>query len=210
MLIPIKKYTYLAFKIFLTFLSIFNPKNRILWKEIGRGVKLSRFAHIRDSRLIALENNVRIEDHAKLFPMGGEITVGENTHILPYAMLLGVGGNIVIGAHCTVHPFSILYGSGGLKIGDSVRIAAHTIIVPSNHNFEDPEIPIRMQGIRTEGITIKDDVWIGAGVRILDGVTIGRGSVIGAGAVVTKSVPDYAIVTGVPARVAGWRNKRQI
>jgi acetyltransferase-like isoleucine patch superfamily enzyme len=79
--------------------------------------------------------------------------------------------------------------------------------MPSNHVFEDPKTPIRLQGIRAEGIIIKDDVWLGTGVRVLDGITIGKGSIVGAGAVVTKDVPDYAIVTGVPARVTGWRNK---
>ena len=141
--------------------------------------------------------------------MDAKISIGHNTHILPYAMLLGFGGDIDIGSHCTVHPFCILYGGGGLKIGDSVRIAAHAVITPSNHVFEDPETPIRLQGIRSEGIAIKNDVWIGAGVRILDGVTIGQGSIVGAGAVVTKDVPDYAVVTGVPACVTGWRKNEK-
>jgi acetyltransferase-like isoleucine patch superfamily enzyme len=139
--------------------------------------------------------------------MGGRISIGDNTHILPYAMLLGSGGRIDIGNHCTVHPYCVLYGAGGLKIGDSVRIAAHTVIIPSNHIFENPETLIRLQGIQAEGIIIRDDVWLGTGARVLDGVTIGKGSIVGAGAVVTKDVPDYAIVTGVPARVTGWRNK---
>ncbi|MGD8522335.1 MAG: acyltransferase [Desulfobacterales bacterium] len=139
--------------------------------------------------------------------MGGTISIGDSTHILSYAMLKGFGGNINIGDHCTVHPFCMLCGGGGLKIGNSVRIAAHTVIMPSNHVFEDPKTPIRLQGIRAEGIIIKDDVWLGTGVRVLDGITIGKGSIVGAGAVVTKDVPDYAIVTGVPARVTGWRNK---
>lgn len=204
---PSKKITYYSAKIFLKFLSSISPKNPILWADIGKGINLSRSAHIHDSRAISLGSKVWVESHVTLSPMGGTISIGDSTHILSYAMLKGFGGNINIGDHCTVHPFCMLCGGGGLKIGNSVRIAAHTVIMPSNHVFEDPKTPIRLQGIRAEGIIIKDDVWLGTGVRVLDGITIGKGSIVGAGAVVTKDVPDYAIVTGVPARVTGWRNK---
>ena len=169
------------------------PNNPLLWATIGEGVILGRSIRISNSRDISLGSSVWIEDHVTLSPMGGKISIGDNTHMLPYAMLLGFGGDIDIGSHCTVHPFCILYGGGGLKIGDSVRIAAHAVITPSNHVFEDAETPIRLQGIRSEGIAIKNDVWIGAGVRILDGVTIGQGSIVGAGAVVTKDVPPWKL-----------------
>jgi acetyltransferase-like isoleucine patch superfamily enzyme len=93
----------------------------------------------------------------------------------------------------------------GIEIGNAVRIATQTVMVAANHIFKDPSKQIRLQGIRAKGIKIKDDVWIGAGVRIMDGVVIGKGCVIGAGAVVTKSVPDFAIVAGVPAKIIKWR-----
>jgi acetyltransferase-like isoleucine patch superfamily enzyme len=203
----LKKGFRLIKKLILKFAFLLNPKLSILWADIGKGVSVSRLTKIRDSRAITLGSHVWIEGHANLSPMGGTIRIGDESHILSYAMLLGFGGNIAIGQHCTVHPFCILYGGGGLQIGDSVRIAAHTVIIPANHIFENPEIPIRLQGVRTEGVVIKNDVWIGTGVRVLDGVTVGQGSIISAGAVVTKDVPDYAIVKGVPARVTSWRNK---
>lgn len=189
----------------LKFLFLINPKNPLLWAEIGKGVTLGRSARFNNSRDITLGSRVWIENHAVISPMGGTIKIGDNTHILPYAMLMGLGGSINIGQYCTVHPFCVLYGGGGLKIGDSVRIATHTVIIPANHMFEDPDILIRLQGIKKEGVVIEDNVWIGAGVRVLDGVRIGKGSVVAAGAVVTKNVPDYAIMTGVPARVYGRR-----
>jgi acetyltransferase-like isoleucine patch superfamily enzyme len=116
-------------------------------------------------------------------------------------MLITYGGDIDIGVNCSVNPYCVLYGLGGLKIGDNVRIAAHTVIVPANHTFDDPSIPICRQPETKKGIIIEDDVWIGAGCRILDGVRIGRGSVIGAGSVVTKSIPEMSVAVGVPARV---------
>ena len=132
---------------------------------------------------------------------GGVITIGKNCEIGDYTMLLTYGGNIEIGDECSINPFCVLYGHGGLKIGNKVRIATHTVIIPANHTFEDLDKPIMDQPETRKGIVIGDDVWIGNGVRILDGVKIGNGSIIAAGTVVTKDVPDFAVVAGVPAKI---------
>jgi acetyltransferase-like isoleucine patch superfamily enzyme len=66
-------------------------------------------------------------------------------------------------------------------------------------------MPIRQQGSTSRGIQIEDDVWIGHGCSILDGVVIGRGAIVAAGSVVTKNVPSFAVVGGVPARVLKQR-----
>lgn len=120
-------------------------------------------------------------------------------------MLMAYGESIVVGDRVSINPFSILYGHGGLRIGSDVLIAAHVTIIPANHNFIRPDMRIREQGETRLGITIGDDVWIGTGARILDGVTIGNGSVIAAGAVVRSDVPPYCVVAGVPARSIGTR-----
>ncbi len=133
--------------------------------------------------------------------------IGPYTRIHEQALLLSYGGDIELGENCSVNPFCVLYGLGGLKIGNGVRIATHTVIVPANHGFDDPDTFIFRQAETRKGIVIEDDVWIGSGCRILDGVCIGRGSVIGAGAVVTRSIPAYSIAAGVPARVIGQRGK---
>ena len=79
-------------------------------------------------------------------------------------------------------------------------------IITVNHNTERIDIPMREQGsLPPQKVTICDDVWIGARVIILPGVTIGKGSIIAAGAVVTKNVPEYAVVGGVPAKVIKYR-----
>jgi acetyltransferase-like isoleucine patch superfamily enzyme len=120
-------------------------------------------------------------------------------------LLLPSGGSIRMADDCSVNPYSVLYGHGGLTIGNGVRIAAHCVIVPSNHIIDQPQTPIYQLGTTAEGIHIEDYVWIGCGVRILDGVTIGRNSVIAAGAVVSKSIPPDSIAGGVPAKVIRGR-----
>jgi len=116
-------------------------------------------------------------------------------------MLLTYGGYIEIGDYCNINPFAILYGHGGLKIGNNVLIAAHTVIIPANHTFNDKNQLIRSQGDTKKGIIIEDDVWIGSGCQILDGITIGKGAIIGAGSVVTKDVEPYSVVAGVPSKL---------
>ncbi len=142
----------------------------------------------------------RVNRGAILRPGKGTISVGRDTSISPGAMLLGPG-DITIGDSCSINPYCILYGHGGLKIGDWVRIAAHTVIVPSNHNFSDVNRPIRLQGLTKLGVTIEDDVWIGANVTVLDGAHISTGCVIAAGAVVRGKTEPNGVYGGVPAKL---------
>lgn len=107
-----------------------------------------------------------------------------------------IGCNAVIGA-----------GGGGVRIGNNVLIGQTVNIHSESHVFQDVSTPIRTQGISYKGIVIEDDVWIGSKATVLDGVVIGAGSIIGAGAVVTHSIPPYSIAVGVPAKIVGLREK---
>jgi len=140
-----------------------------------------------------------IHPAAILEPSGGLITIGPETFVDRGVIIRPLGGSVVIGKSCTIHAYSVLHGTGGLKIGDDVLIATHTVIIPSNHNFSNVNIPIKDQGLSIQGIVIENDVWLGAGVTVLDGVVVGKGSVVGAGAVVTKSIPPHTVAVGVPA-----------
>ncbi len=138
-------------------------------------------------------------------PMGGSIKIGKRCDILQGVIFLTYGGDIEVGDDCSFNPYCVIYGHGGLKIGNKVRIATHTVIIPANHSFDNTDIPIMNQDETRKGIVIGDDVWIGNGVRILDGVKIGNGVVVAAGAVVTKDIPDFALVAGVPAKILKYR-----
>ena len=157
--------------------------------------------------VVRIATTCNISPFCTIDPAGGEIHLQDNTTVGEYSQLKAVGGKILIGARCSVQGFCQLYGHGGLTIGNDVRIAPQTIIIPSNHNFDRVDLPISKQGETSLGITIGDDVWIGAGCKILDGVTIGTGCVIGAGSVVTRSLPPYSVAVGLPARVIRRRGE---
>lgn len=118
---------------------------------------------------------------------------------------ISVGNNVYIGHHT-----EILASEKGIKIGNNVMIAQHVILISFNHGYNKTGIPMNLQKQSTERIEIKDDVWIGARAIILPGVTIQKGSIIGAGAVVTKSVKPYSIVGGVPAKFIKYRSRKNI
>ena len=112
-----------------------------------------------------------------------------------------IHGPVVIGAHASVNPRAVLDGGrAGIVIGEGTRIAVDATLYAFDHGL-DPGRPIREQRVRSLGITVGRDVWIGARAGITDGVTIGDGAVVGMGAVVTRDVVPGMIVGGVPARV---------
>ena len=124
------------------------------------------------------------------------IKVGEKTSVGHGVCLLTYGGSIEIGSDCDINPYTIICGHGkGTKIGNKVLIAPQCMIIPNNHIFKNPNIPIADQGNHSKGIVIEDDVWIGHGCSILDGVKIGKGAIIGAGSVVRRDVDTYEIYT---------------
>lgn len=153
-----------------------------------------------------------ISPDAKVCPREGRIAIGEGSMVAAGVLLQG---NVVMGRNSSIQAYCNIVGYGGpdeesgrITIGNGVRIASHTIMIAGNHRFEDGERPIHKQGLRLAPIVIEDDVWIAARVNIVAGVTIGRGSVIAAGAVVTRDIPPYSVAAGVPAVVIKRRGSK--
>ena len=190
-------------------------RNRLNWFKIAASVPASSFIGLRAGLVgknIYIGEQTRIEDFALIRsalhdPLKEYIKIGAHCRVWAGAEIHSLDGFVEIGDYCSVNAHTILYGTGGLRIGNYVRIATHTVIVASMHRFDKLDVPIKYQGVEARGITIEDNVWIGAGVCLLDGVRIGSGAVIAAGAVVNKDVAPYDIVAGVPARVI--RNRRK-
>lgn len=128
--------------------------------------------------------NINVERGAH-FGSGSQIEIGDNS---------GIGEN------CQV--------PDNIKIGKDVMMGPEVIIIKQNHNYEDLSIPMRLQGAKDSApVIIGNDAWIGTRAVILPGINIGNGAIVGAGAVVTKNIPPYAICGGNPARILKFRNK---
>lgn len=149
---------------------------------------------------IKIGKKSKIALSATLANKKSSINIGKNAIIRKGVIVNCYGGEIDIGDNVTINEYSIIYGQGNVIIGNSVLIAANVTIVAENHAFRDINRTIRDQGVVKKGVIICDDVWIGAGTKVLDGVHIAQGCVIGAGSVVTKSTVPYGVYAGVPAR----------
>lgn len=133
---------------------------------------------------------------------GDDVTLCAGTMIRPSGHWGGnLGAGLQMGNRSSLGAYSYVGCSGSIRIGNDVLIGPRLTMIAENHNFADTSLPMSRQGVNNRGIVIGSDVWIGACVTILDGVVIGDHAIIAAGAVVTRDVPSYAIVAGVPARL---------
>lgn len=139
---------------------------------------------------------------------GAEVYVAGSAGVFCSRLVLGdrvyIGGNAYVtgdleaGADSTINPFAVVRGR--VTLGAAVRIGAYSSLLAFNHGFA-PDQPVFKQPHTSKGIVVGDDVWIGSNVTVLDGVRVGAHAVIGAGAVVTKDIPDWGVAVGNPARV---------
>lgn len=112
----------------------------------------------------------------------------------------GAKERLVIRSGTYVNRFTIFDAHERIEVGRDCMIGPFCYFTDANHGIA-PGAPVKTQAMRVAPLRIEDEVWIGAHVTVLSGVTIGRGAVVGAGSVVTRDVPSHAIVAGVPAQV---------
>lgn len=149
-------------------------------------------AKLPESRRFPLAKNLRSFFSKKIIAYQGEkVNIEKNASFTPELRLGDYSG---VGINCEVN--------GPVTIGKYVMMGPEVVIYTNGHNFERTDIPMQQQGnTETKPVVIEDDVWIGRRAMIMPGVHIGKGCVIGAGAVVTKDIPDYSVVGGVPAQI---------
>jgi acetyltransferase-like isoleucine patch superfamily enzyme len=135
-----------------------------------------------------------------------DIQVGERC-VFGTGVFLNCGHDsyIKIGNFVSMNDYMYVSSLYGIELGDNTQVGEFVSIRDNDHDFSNPDIPIRTQGFRGDKIIIGRDVWIGRGVYIGKGVTIGEGAVIGANSVVVKSIPAFAIAVGSPAKVIRYR-----
>jgi len=170
-------------------------------------VAIERGVRIRFADQVRLARGVYLDEGVYLHACPGGIEIGENTLVMHHAELHVYNfrnlphAGIRIGRDSLIGEFCLIRGPGGVTIGNRTYLSPAVHIYSSDHRFDDPERCFVDQEITAQGVTIEDECWIGAMVIILDGVTIGKGSVVAAGAVVAEDVPPHTLVAGVPARV---------
>lgn len=141
---------------------------------------------------------VRGRLYSRLLGAAGTMDVAESTHIrTPSGLKCGKRVSLGRGVQLTC--------GGGVSIGDDVMFGQGAFVISNGHVMDRVDIPMVEQGLYGSPVEIGDDVWIGAKAIILPGVHIGRGAVIAAGAIVTRDVPEYALVAGIPGRVVRFR-----
>ena len=171
------------------------------WMVSEPGVKIF------GSRWIEIGSGVYLGEGVFLQGRPGGLKIGDKVRIMPGAYLnvynyRGIEtSGIEIGEEAVIGVNVIITGQGGVKIGRKVIIAPGVKIMPVEHNYQNPQIPIKDQGIQAKGIVIEEGAWVGAGAIILDGVEIGKNAVVGAGSVVVDSVPAHSVAIGNPARI---------
>ena len=189
-----------------------------IWRLRGRRVTLPLFIGrgviVRHAPLLVLSRGVSIGDYALVDALSRDgIRVGQGVTIAEFAYLkctgtlakLGVG--IAVGDQSAIGAYSYIGAAGGVSIGSNVLFGQRVSVHAENHVFDRLDVPIREQGVSRRGVRIEDDCWIGSHSVILDGVTIGKGSIVAAGSVVNHDVPAGAIVAGVPAKVLRLRGE---
>ena len=156
---------------------------------------------------LTLDEACFIAEEAELFAEPRRpIVIGPGASVAAYAF---VHGPVTLAAHVSVNPYATLDGGRkGIMVGEGSRIATRAALFAFDHGIA-PDQPVREQPVRSHGIVIGKDVWIGAAAIVTDGVSIGDQAVVGAGAVVTRDVAPYQVVGGVPARPLFDRRDRR-
>lgn len=181
--------------------------------SVGSNVVFGQGVAIRHGLKISIASGVIIDDGAVLDAKGGSnlgITIGENTIVSRNVVLSCKNGDISVGAGCTIGISTLVHALEGsnVNIGNDVLIGAFCYFIGSGpYGTDDLDLPFKKQGMFPQGgIAVADNVWFGSHVQVLDGVSIGSGSIVGASTVVNKPVQASSVVAGVPMKVLKKRS----
>ena len=184
------------------FRKIFYPR---LFDRVGNGVVFGRNLTLRHPHKIRIGSHTILDDNVVLDAKGESnegIRIGDNVYIGRTTILSCKEGSIYLDDYCNLSANCSLLSETEIKLGKYCFLAGNCYLVAGgNHSYDDVSTPIMFQPSYSKGgIQVGDDIWMGAGTIVLDGVSIGQGSVVGAGSVVTHSLSEYSISVGAPAK----------
>lgn len=174
---------------------------RLFLKEVHGLFLVGKHTTITHGKYIRCGKNVKFEDYSEIHGLceglvfGNNVTISRGVMIRPSSYYGGdYGKGLIMGDNSSIGPHGYVGCSGKITIGNNVMFGPKCSLFAENHVFSNAEVDIKSQGVVQRGIIIEDDCWIGSNCIILDGVTIGKGSVIGAGTLVTKDVAPGSVV----------------
>lgn len=175
-------------------------------KKCGKRLFVGKHVNMYMKNKIYFGNNVRIENNVTIdalsiegIHLGDRVKIGENSKIICSGSLSELGKGLRIGSDTSFAENTFFGAAGGIEIGKDIISGQNVRFHSENHNYERPDIPIRLQGVNRKGIKIGDNVWIGAGVVFLDGAEVGNNCIIAANSIVTKKFSDNVLISGTPA-----------
>jgi acetyltransferase-like isoleucine patch superfamily enzyme len=174
----------------------------------GRNVIFGQNVVLRHPHKIHIGTNVVIDDNCLLDAKGHSnrgIRIGDGVFVGRNTILSCKNGDIDLADGANLGFNCEIFSASRVTIGPSVLMAAYSYVIGGDHDFSDPTKAVLAQSRTSEGVTIDEGVWMGAGAKILDGVRVGAHAIVGAGAVVREDVPPYAVAVGIPARVVSSR-----
>lgn len=170
----------------------------------GRNVAFGQGVVLRHPHKIEIGDDVVIDDHVVLDAKGHDnrgIRIGSGVFVGRNTILSCKNGDIVLDDQVNIGFNCEIFSASEVHVGARTLLAAYTYLVGGDHEFGDATVAVLEQGRLSRGIRVGEGAWLGAGVVVLDGCTIGSHAIVGTGAVVTKAIPEYAVAVGVPARV---------
>ena len=181
-----------------------------LFKRCGRNVNFGANVVLRNPNKIELGDNVIIDDNCLLDAKGRQnngITIGDGVFIGRNSILSCKNGDIILHKNVNIGFNCEIFSGSRVEVGEGVLMAAYGYLIGGDHDADDAAISVTQQGSTSHGIVIEEGSWLGAAALVRDGVKVGSHAIIGAGAVVTRDIPAYAVAAGVPARIL--RDRRE-
>ncbi len=173
---------------------------------LGRHCKVTHAHLITVGRTLVLGDRVEIKALSRHgIVIGNNVSIHANSIIECTGVLNALGEGLRIGSNVGMGQGCFIQVRGPVNIGSNVIFGPGVSIFSENHRSSDLSVFINEQGVTRTGVTIEDGVWLGSRAMVLDGVSVGRGSIVAAGSVVTRDVEPLAIVGGAPARLIRYR-----
>ncbi|MGE0454225.1 MAG: hypothetical protein AB7O37_17060 [Vicinamibacteria bacterium] len=176
----------------------------------GRNVSFGQGVVLRHPHKIRIGDDVVIDDLVLLDAKGEHnrgIEIGNGVFLGRGTILSCKDGDITLADHVNLGFHCEIFSGSSVSVGRHGLFAAYVYLVGGGHDFERAEVPVLEQGRSSRGIALGDNVWLGTGAKVLDGVRIGGNVVVGANAVVNADLPDGVVAAGLPARVIRRRDE---